>query len=418
MFSKIKIRIFSACLSLFASLLAVPALWGDGGAYFVAWARADQLRAAVWQLGALVPPAPNQPYAVRSLFVEDVPGLQPTTIILGFDEPLDPWPTEITLKIQAESGQPPLIFTMGDKRPFGGPNLRFSGLSPEGYTGEAPPELFLKILTRVNERLLAGRPTVEPPRWESRGEGLEAARANLLYGVRQGPGDLYLLRVDPARYAFRPYHEKNFPNEGPVDMAGWAKRLFEAPALINGGQYYPDRAYMGLLRRGGADLSAGLHKGWKGFLVSEPGEGAPPDAPPAALIDLETHQEAWLPEQYKNVMQSFMILDRLGRLRVRESRNLAGRSAIGQDEEGRLLLIMTPAAITLYDFALALKNSGLGLTEVMGLDGGFEAQLMLRKDQAPFVAGSHFSISEKRALFLPGYAPTLPAVLAVEPIIY
>lgn len=414
MFKQIKIKIFSGLLSLAAAFLSVPAAWGQGDGYFAEGAA--PLKEAVWQLGAFVPATEGQPYSLRTLRLTDVPGLQPTAITLKFDAPLDPWPAEISLSFQAESGEPPLIFTMSDRRPFGGPNITLSGLSPQEYAGETPSDIFLEILERVNQRLLAGRPTLAPMEWTEQAEGLETAEGQLLYGVRQGQGELYLLRLDPGRYALRPYHEANFPNSEPADMAAWAARLSNAAASINGGQYYPDRSYMGLLKRGGVEFSAKPHAHWKGFLVSEPLETAPPNAPPAAIVDMETHRDDWLPRHYQNVMQSFMILDSLGRVRVKASRNLAARAAIAQDAEGRLILIMTPAAVTLYDLAVALKNSDLNLVSVMGLDGGFEAQIMLRGDTT-FISGGHFSISEKRALFLPGYSPALPAVLAVEPLV-
>lgn len=412
MFNKIKI-IFFSLLPLASALMGASAAWGQGDEFFVPGA--ERLRAAVWQLGAFVPATEGEPYSVRRLAVNDVPGLQPAEITLKFDEPLNPWPAEIIISLQAEAGDPALFFTLSDRRPFGGQGVTLGGLPPEGHPGESPPELFLKILERVNLRLSGGLPTMTPVEWREEAEGLSAAEGRLLYGARQGQGELHLLRLDPARYALRPFHESNFPGEGPTDMSGWAERLPGAAAIINGGQYYPDRAYMGLLRQDGVDFSAGIHKSWKGFLVSGPADGAPPGAPPAAIIDMETHSGPWLPDDYCNVMQSFMMLDSLGRVRVKDSRNLAARAAIAQDYEGRLILIMTPAAVSLYDLATALKKSDLGLKSVMGLDGGFEAQLMIRGGPSPLISGGHFSITEKRALFLPGYSPSLPAVLAVEP---
>ncbi len=411
MFEKIKIYI----LALFAWLLAAAPAWGDGEAYFTEGAEA--LKAAVWRLAAFVPADEAAPYTVRRLEISGLPGLQPTTVTLKFDEPLNPWPLEISLSLQAEQGDPPLIFTMSDRRPFGGPNIQFSGLSPtlQRDMPESPPELFLKILTRVNERLMSARPLLEEPQWTEAGEGFSTARVRLLYGAREGLAELYLVRVEPERHVFLPWHENDFPESDAAAMAGWAERLPGALAIINAGQYYPDRSYMGLLRRDGVDLHDELHKSWKGFLVSEPLDNAPHGAPRAAIIDLETNMAEWRPEDYKNIMQSFMILDRLGRIRVKDSRNLAGRAAVGLDREGRIILIMTPAAVSLYDLALALKNSGLGLSEVLGLDGGFEAQLYSATDGEPLTAASYFSISEKKALFLPGYSPTLPAVLAVHP---
>lgn len=375
----------------------------------------ERLREAVWKLAAFVPAGKSG--GERTLVVDSVSGLPPVTISLTFGEPLDPWPVKLRLNFRAEDYSPSTFLTLTDARPFGGPNIRLTGLEPQkAYRREAadPAALLTDLLTRLNARLLKVRPRLGPVTWRENAPGFEAGRARLLYGARLGPDDLYLVRFDPARFAFRPYHESEYSGAGQVNIGGWAERLSSAVALINSGQYYPDRSYMGLLNRADHKLSAKAHPQWKGFLVSEPKASAPPGAPAATLIDLQNHPELWLPEHYQNVMQSFMLLDRKGRVRVRDSRSLAGRAAVGQDREGRLLLIMTPAAITLFDLALVLKSPDLGLSQVMGLDGGFESQLLLRQNGTPFFTGGQFSITEKRAVYIPGYHPTLPAVLAVE----
>ncbi len=396
-----------------------PALAAEGaGGGLAAFSGNDRLREAVWRLAAFVP-AGGGGEEERSLTVEGVRGLPPVTIGLTFGEPLDPWPASLSLSFQAEATDPPVYFTLSDRRPFGGPNISLTG--PEALDSASPGEvrdpstLLLDILTRLNQRLTAGRPRLGPVTWRESAPGCDLARPQLLYGARLGPADLFLVRFDPARFSFRPYQESEYPGAEPADIRGWAERLGRATALINGGQYYPDRSYMGLLGRSGENLSAKFHPQWKGFLVAEPGPDAPADAPAATILDL-SNPGPLRPEQYRCAMQSFMLLDRRGTIRVRDSHNLAGRSAIGQDREGRIVLIMTPAAISLYDLALVLKAPALDLAQVMGLDGGFEAQLLLRQHGTPFLAGGQFSISENRALYLPGYRPPLPVVLAVEPL--
>ena len=389
-----------------------------GGA-LAAFSGNDRLREAVWRLAAFVPAGPGESIS-RTLTVDGVSGLPPVTITLIFGEVLNPWPEEISLSFQAEDTRPDLRFTLSDRRPFGGANIRLEGLPPQSGTGarrEAaePARLFLEILDRLNSRLMSGRPLLGPVVWRENAPGFEAARVNLLYGGRLGPGDLFLVRFDPAHYAFRPYHENEFPGTDQVNISGWADRLKGAAALINSGQYYPDRGYMGILFREGRSLSVGAHPQWKGFLVSRPRPGVPSYLPEAAIIDRQLSPDELRPDDYENVMQSFMLLDQTGRIRVRDSYHLAGRAAIGEDREGRIILIMTPAAISLYDLAVALKSPALDLKQAMGLDGGFETQLLMRQNGTPFLTGGQFSITDKRAVYIPGYLPTLPAILAVEP---
>ena len=419
MFAKIKIYI----LLVLAGLVFPGSLRADSesSGALSAFSGNEALRLAVWRLAGFMPSGAIGDGGQRSLTIEDISGLPPVTIVMTFDEFLDPWPSRLVIMFKAEASDPPVFFTMEDRRPFGGPNLHLNGAAPKNTrsakAGETQPQIFLDILDRLNERLLTARPRLGAVKWRENGPGFEMARTRLLFGARIGPDDLFLARFDPAIYTFRPYHETEFPADGQTAMGGWAERIKGAAALINGGQYYPDRSYMGLLARDGKSLSSAAHPQWKGFLVASPHKDAPPGAPAAAILDLHSaNQNPWKPDHYQSVMQSFMLLDHNGIIRVRDSRNLAGRAAVGQDRAGRIVLIMTPAATTLYDLALALKDSRLELVRVMGLDGGFETQLLLRQDGTPFQAGGQFSITDKRAVFIPGYYRSLPAVMAVEPL--
>lgn len=150
--------------------------------------------------------------------------------------------------------------------------------------------------------------------------------------------------------------------------------------------------------------------------MSDPGPEALPNAPRAAVLDLELKEPPLQPEQYRNVMQSLMLLDSRGRVRVKDSYYLASRAAIGQDRAGRIWAIMSPGAISLRDLALALKDPFLDLVRVLCLDGGFEAQI-----RWPNPAGSPVNVTAEYLVF-PNetvYAPqmfrSLPSVIAAVP---
>lgn len=402
--------------------ILVLVLWGLGttvlaeaqGDLLAPFSRQIELKEALWNLAAFVPGQNGSTSLNRTLEVEGVSGLPPVKINLNFAAPLDLWPQSLTLDFVAEKSEnKSVIFTITDHQPFGGPNLSLSGLDRQGDSRSAP-NIMLDIITSLNQRLLAGRNKLGPVKWREIAPGFQLARAKLLYGVRMGNNDLFLARFDPNLYAFKPYHENEFPNEPQVDIHGWSQRLKQAPALINGGQYYPDRSYMGTITRQGQILAPKPHPQWKGYLVSTPTTNAPPNAPKAAIID-QNHPGTLQPVHYLNSFQSYMLLDEKGTIRVRNTHNLAGRTAIAQDKQGRLILIMTPGAISLYDLALALKYSNLNLIRVIGLDGGFEAQLLIKENERPFISGGHFSITKKQAIYLPGFYQSLPMVLAIEP---
>jgi len=394
MLKKNKIPIWAGFLAL--SILARAAAADE--AVLTDFSGRERLCAAIWRLAGFLP---DRGERARSISAPGLGGQAPATVTLTFGEALDPWPESLDLTIPEAQG----AITATDRRPFGGPNLRLSG-----YAAGNAPDTLIRLAETLGRRLLS-RPRLERFAWQTEAPGFDWARTRINFGARFGLGYLYLARFDPARYLFKPYHESEFA--GPVNLSGWAERLPSARALITAGQFYPDRNYMGRLRRDGQELSPRDHARWRGFLVSAPRSS--PQRPEAGIIDLESAEQGRQPDDYLNVMQSFMLLDRAGRIRVRDSANLAARAAVAEDREGRLLLLMTPAAISLYDLALVLQDPSLRLVQALSLDGGFESQILWRGDGETFQATGQYSSRRGRPIHLPGYRPTLPAVLAVEP---
>jgi hypothetical protein len=394
MLKKNKIPIWAGLLAL--SLLARPAASDEGG--HADFSGRERLKAAIWRLAGFLP---ERGGLTRSLSIPGPDGRPGATITLTFDEALNPWPERLALTIPAAEGS----ITVTDRRPFGGPNLRLTG-----EDAESAPDTLIRLTETLSRRLL-GRPRLESFTWQSLAPGFDWAKTRINYGARFGPDYLYLARFDPNLYLFKPYHESEFTE--PVNLSGWGERFPSATALINAGQFYPDRRYMGRLRRDGREISPSDHAKWRGFLVSGPRSGI--QGPGSAIIDLEVPEPGQKPDSYLNAMQSFMLLDRTGRIRVRDTAYLAARAVVAEDREGRLLLLMTPAAISLHDLALAIKDPALKLVQALCLDGGFESQFLWRRQGETIQATGQYSLSPGRSLHLPGYRPTLPAVLAIEP---
>ncbi|MDR2934876.1 MAG: hypothetical protein LBV70_03210, partial [Candidatus Adiutrix sp.] len=315
MLKKNKIPIWAGLLAF--SIIAGPAAADE--AALADFSGRERLKAAIWRLAGFLP---DQGGRTRTLSVPGLDGQPETTISLTFGETLNPWPESLELTMPTAQG----AITVTDRRPFGGPNLRFTGEDAENA-----PEALAGLAETLARRLL-DRPRVERFTWRTGAPGFDWARTKIIYGARFGPSDLYLARFSPARYLFKPYHESEFPE--PANLSGWGERFPSLPALINAGQFYPDRSYMGRLRRDGLEISPADHARWKGYLVSAPRTGSPP-GPDAAIIDLENPKTSLTPENYLNVLQSFMLLDRTGRIRHRHAFHLAAPAAVAEDPEGR-----------------------------------------------------------------------------------
>ncbi len=249
--------------------------------------------------------------------------------------------------------------------------------------------------------------------WKPVAPGLEFRILDAGTGARKGPSTIGVLRADPGLWRLDLFHLSEPAAAGIArDVDGW-QRLTGAAAVLNAGQYYPDKLPMGIFLKEGRNLGTKLHAQWKGLLAGEPSGGA--SAPRIDIMDLE--RDIFLPQSssYRVAMQSFMLLDRNGRKRVRRSDWHASRSAAAMDRSGRLLMLHTDGAWTLWELADWLSRSGLDVREALAMDGGYEAQMCVRAGSFSYVSYGGWHVDDRGDHSLPGFRAKLPAVVALFP---
>jgi uncharacterized protein YigE (DUF2233 family) len=263
--------------------------------------------------------------------------------------------------------------------------------------------------------------------WRSVAPGLEFRTIDGTGVCRRGSPLVAVVRLRPERWRIDLFHYLGAPAGGPsaagsaadpnraapMDVEEWQRRT-GAAVVFNAGQYYPDRTPMGLFVKQGRNLGSKQLKDWKGLLVAEPrGTGR---RPRAGILDLE-HDTFSLPASpYGIVLQSFMLLDRDGDKRVRRSDWHANRTAVAVDRRGRILILHTEGAWTLWELADWIQHaSRLGVRQAMSLDGGFESQLCLHAGGADYLSFGRWHVDDRGDHSLPGARAKLPAVVAVFP---
>lgn len=207
-------------------------------------------------------------------------------------------------------------------------------------------------------------------RWRAIRPGLEFATMNGGAYCRRGSSEIAMLRLDPARVRVRVHHYEMAPERRPMDIVEW-QRVTGAAAVFNAGQFLPDWRYMGLLVCGGTVVSRRLHPTFKAALVADPLDGGPG----ARVLDLEHEPLAPDSMRWREVAQSFMLFDREGKVRVRNTDKVANRTAVGEDRRGRLVVFTTEGGYTLDDFANLIRRTPLEISHAMVMDGGNEAQM-------------------------------------------
>ncbi|MCF8032090.1 MAG: phosphodiester glycosidase family protein [Desulfarculaceae bacterium] len=246
----------------------------------------------------------------------------------------------------------------------------------------------------------------KPPelRWRSLAPGLEFTLSQDLAPARSGGPGMAILRIDPQRYDFKVLAAPEGEEGRTAEQ--WQEES-KALAVFNAGLYTPEGRHLGYLLANGRRLSPMVPQQDGIFLAGPKSQGQPR----ARIIDLRYTSFDPKFSPYTQAAQSLMLLDRFGQVRVRRSPKVASRTALASDQQGRILVLVTEGGHTLWELAQALKASGLGLREVMTLDGGAESQLEIRHGDFSY---AHYG-RPSTAGDLPWPRRSLPAALAVFP---
>ncbi|MDR2386641.1 MAG: phosphodiester glycosidase family protein [Deltaproteobacteria bacterium] len=444
----LSVMVFSGCLAMASGPELSPSDFPEG----------SLLRSELWALAPWLGPSQARSAGAKPLgdlfwretLVPQADGLPQTRLAMGFSDHLSSWPMALEIECPAKdpSGQLSLNL-IRDARPFGRENLsleKYSANDPAAKPNHQAPKAKLnnppaqakkpwpqtatsqpansqdysknqlileKCLAQAKLNLSQG-PYFEPFVWERLEEGLFRASTLARFGPRLGPKEIILVKASPEHFRLAPYHESERQSwqDFPGTVKAWAKRLPNAPFIINGGQYYPNRSYMGSLRRQGQDLGGPEHSTFKGFWLLDP-KSPEANQPKVSLLDRElTPNERLSPQAYDTVIQSYMVLDSLGRVRVKTTERLASRAVLGHDQAGNFVIVVVKGAITMSD--LALLSSKLGLVSALGLDGGLETQLAFNGPNGPEFQFGRYSNSFLGNFQIDDLTPSLPSIIALE----
>jgi len=108
-------------------------------------------------------------------------------------------------------------------------------------------------------------------------------------------------------------------------------------------------------------------------------------------------------------VQSMMLLDRYGVIRVRRTERIAPRSVVAELSSGHLIIVVTEGSYTLWETGALLRESGWGVVEAIALDGGSESNLVVASEELLYETGGG------GADYLFRLRTKLPGVIAIWP---
>src|SRR4249920_2920320 len=223
---------------------------------------------------------------------------------------------------------------------------------------------------------------------------------------------LIAVDIDPDRHRFTVHYYQQDGFSDPLDIRQWQEQTGH-DLVFNAGLFRENYAYLGLLYGNGRSLGSKRHATWLGLFVAEPTED---HARRARVLDLsfDTFDEQRVP--YREVAQSLMLLDRTGKVRVRQTGKRAHQTLVAEQSNGHLLVLKTTEVVSLYAIGECLRKAFPSLRQVMAMDGGSSSDVAvspsLRQTTAK-MAGFHtwIPLLESSTTAHVG----LPAVIGISP---
>lgn len=166
------------------------------------------------------------------------------------------------------------------------------------------------------------------------------------------------LRIDPAQYDFRAHYSQGNPS----GLGEWLDQLPEPIALVNANFFDPQNNILGLLISDSQIFGSSYRNrgGTFGILNGIP-------------TVRSNSVQLYTGEPYTQAVQAFPMLVANGVQAYNNTRDRRGsrRTVIGQDEQGRIVLMATPTlGLSLYELSEYLPTTDLGLVNAFNLDGG------------------------------------------------
>jgi uncharacterized protein YigE (DUF2233 family) len=248
--------------------------------------------------------------------------------------------------------------------------------------------------------------THSPPQWRTLARGLHFALVQV-YRDLEEVDTLAVVKIDPAFHMFRVFHRT------PRSISAWQEDT-QAVVLFNASYFNAEGKPVGLVVADGVLVGPLKNPQMRGMFVAEP-QGVSPDLPRATILDLSVSRINPKELPWSHGVQSFPLLfDAKGRIKVKKSDKRSRRTVIAVDRQGNILVFNTGGDVfTLYELAHFLKASTFELDIALNLDGGQEAQLLVKTGDFVYLSPTSWQ-SRLHKWWTEEYAG-LPTVVGVFP---
>ncbi len=211
--------------------------------------------------------------------------------------------------------------------------------------------------------------------WKTLEQGLELGVFHANTTSLLNNSEITILRVDPNIWDIKLYSIRQFGYERGITGKEWSRR-HKLIAAINAGMHLPDMStHVGYMQNEGTTQGrrASSYQSLAAFSPRIKG------APPFKIFDMDETGIDFdqITRDYAQVVQNLRLIKRPRLNRWGQQDRRWNEAALGEDKQGRALLIYSSGLLSMHDFNETLLNLPIDLVSAQHLEGGREAQLYI-----------------------------------------
>jgi uncharacterized protein YigE (DUF2233 family) len=215
--------------------------------------------------------------------------------------------------------------------------------------------------------------TNQKPGWQQLDKGLDLGIFLAPQAAAGGDSLVRVLRIDPKNYQLKLLNASRVKNGVPLTPRQWCRQN-GLVAAINPSMYQTDyKTSVSLMRTKIHTNNPRLSKDMTILAFDRQGAGVPQ----VKIIDRQCEDFQSWKQRYGTLVQSIRMISCKGKNVWKPQARRWSTSAIGVDEQGRVLFIHVRALYSMHDLINILKKLPLNISRAMYTEGGPQAQLYI-----------------------------------------
>lgn len=211
--------------------------------------------------------------------------------------------------------------------------------------------------------------------WKQLDEGLHFTDFTAPMKSTTGDSKILIIRIDPKIYNFRLLSISELtPGSLSLTVKEWADK-YKLIAAINAGMFQTDlKSNVGYMKNYSYVNNPRFHKTYASVFAFNPKKA---ELPVAMVFDTDVKAMKEVVAEYHTVIQNLRLIKRPRSERWAQQEKRWSEAALGQDQDGNILLIFSGSPYTMHELIKILLSLPIKLECAMHLEGGPAASLYL-----------------------------------------